>query len=61
MRALKFLGVQVLHHTIYNWIAKYLSLKEEYLDRITPQVSDVWKTEDIYLKIRGNLTYTHSP
>ena len=60
MRALKLLGVQVSHQTIYNWIGKYVSLMEEYLDRITPQVSDVWRTDEIYLKVRGNLTYLFS-
>lgn len=33
---------------------------EEYLDRITPQVSEVWRTDEIYLKVRGNLTYLFS-
>jgi len=60
MRALKLLGVQLSHQTIYNWIGKYVSLMEEYLDRITPQVSDVWRTDEIYLKVRGNLTYLFS-
>ena len=60
MRALKLLGVQVSYQTIYNWIGKYVSLMEEYLDRITPQVSDVWRTDEIYLKVRGNLTYLFS-
>jgi transposase-like protein len=60
MRALKLLGVQVSHVTVYNWIGKYVGLMQTYLDRITPQVSDVWRTDEIYMKVRGNLTYLFS-
>ena len=59
-RALKLLGVKVSHQTIHNWIGKYIDLMQIYLDRITPQVSDIWRTDEIYLKVRGNLTYLFS-
>ncbi len=60
MRALKLIGVNVSYVTIYNWIGKYTELMQKYLDNITPQVSDVWRTDEIFLKIRENLTYLFS-
>lgn len=59
-RVLKLFGVQVSHVTIYNWIGKYVDLMNTYLDRIMPQVSDTWRTDEIYLKVKGNLTYLFS-
>ena len=58
--ALKLMGVQVSHKTVYVWIKKYTNLMEEYLDKITPQVSDVWRTDELFIKVRGNLTYLFS-
>ena len=50
-------GVQVSHVAIYNWIGKYVSIMERYLDQIKPQVSDVWRADELYLKIKGNMKY----
>ena len=30
---------------------------QKYLDKITPQVSDTWRTDEIYLKVRGDMKY----
>jgi len=30
---------------------------EKYLDQIKPQVSDVWRADELYLKIKGNMKY----
>jgi putative transposase len=56
-KSLKLIGVQVSHQTIYNWIAKYTGLMQKYLDKITPQVSDTWRADELYLKVRGNMKY----
>ncbi len=39
-KSLRLLGVQVTHRTVLNWIRKYVTLMEKYLDKITPQLSD---------------------
>jgi transposase-like protein len=54
-RSLRLLGVQVSHQTVYNWIEKYTTVMEKYLDKITPQVSDTWATDELFLKVRGNM------
>jgi transposase-like protein len=30
---------------------------EKYLDKITPQVSPVWRADELYIKIKGNMKY----
>src|SRR5208337_4226325 len=59
-RSLRLLGVQVSHQTVYNWIEKYTALMTKYLDRITPQVSDTWRADEMFLKIKGNLKYLYA-
>jgi len=59
-RSLRLLGVQVSHKTVYNWITKYTALMEKYLDKITPQVSDTWATDELFLKVKGNMKYLYA-
>jgi len=59
-RSLRLIGAQVSHQTIYRWIAKYTTLMEKYLDKITPQVSDTWATDELFLKIKGNMKYLYA-
>ncbi len=33
---------------------------EKYLEQIKPQVSDVWRADELYLKIRGNMKYLYA-
>jgi putative transposase len=42
---------------VYKWIGKYVRLMEKYLEQIKPQVSDVWRADELYLKIKGNMKY----
>lgn len=50
-------GVNVSHQTIYNWIQKYTNLMKKYIDKITPQVGDAWRADEVYTKVRGDLKY----
>ena len=56
-RSLRLLGMDVTHQTVYNWIKKYTKLMQKYLDGITPHVSDTWRADEIFVKIRGNQKY----
>ncbi len=57
MRFLELQGVKVSHMTVYRWIDKYVALMQSYLDKIQPQVSDTWRTDELYLKVKGNNKY----
>lgn len=54
---LRLQGVNVSHVAVYKWIGKYVGLMEKYLEQIKPQVSDVWRADELYLKIKGNMKY----
>jgi putative transposase len=54
---LKLQGVTVSHVAVYKWIQKYVTLMEKYLKQIKPQVSDTWRADELYLKVKGNMKY----
>ena len=54
---LRLQGVNVSHVAVFKWIRKYVSLMQGYLDKLTPQVGDVWRTDELFLKVRGNMKY----
>ncbi len=33
---------------------------ESYLEKITPQLSDVWRADEMYVKIKGNMKYVYA-
>jgi transposase-like protein len=59
-RSLRLLGVQVSHKTVFMWIKKYTALMEKYLDKITPNVSDTWRADELFLKVKGNMKYLYA-
>jgi transposase-like protein len=54
---LKLQGVNVDHSTILRWVKKYVTLMQNYLQKIKPNVSDTWRADELYVKINGNLKY----
>jgi transposase-like protein len=56
-KALRLLGVQVCHRTVWKWIQKYIGLMGRYLDQITPQVGETWRADELYIKVKGNMKY----
>jgi transposase-like protein len=59
-RSLRLIGVEVSYQTVWNWIQKYTTLMEKYLERITPQVSDTWRADELFLKVHGNMKYLYA-
>jgi len=57
MKSLRLLGVEVSHQTVYNWIRKYVQLMGRYVEKIVPNVSDTWRADELYVKIKGDLKY----
>jgi putative transposase len=60
MESLRLLGVEVSYQTVFNWIKKYTRLMQNYTETIVPNVSDTWRADEIYVKIRGNTKYMFS-
>lgn len=59
-KALRLLGMDVTHQTVYNWIVKYTKLLKEHLNKITPEVGDAWRADEVFIKVRGELRYVFS-
>lgn len=59
-RFLRLQGVNVVHMTVYRWIKRYVGLMQKYLEKITPQISDTWRTDEIYLKVKGSSKYLYA-
>jgi transposase-like protein len=59
-KLLKLQGVEVTHQTVYNWIKRYVTIMERYLDQMQPQVSDTWRADELFLKVRGNMRYLYA-
>jgi len=54
-KALRLLGVQVCHRTIWKWIQKYVGLMHRYVEQITPQVGETWRADELYAKVKGDM------
>jgi putative transposase len=57
MGFLELQGVKISHMSVYRWINRYASLMKEYLDKIKPDVGDVWRSDELYLKVKGDIKY----
>ena len=57
---LRLQGVNVSHVSIYKWIQKYVGLMENYLKQITPQLSDTWRADEMWMKFKGNPKYLYA-
>jgi transposase-like protein len=57
MKSLKLLGVDVSYQTVLNWIKKYVGLMKNYAEKIVPNVSDTWRADEIFIKIKGDMKY----
>ncbi len=50
-------SLNVSHMAVYKWITKYVNLMDKYLEQIKPNVSGVWRTDELYLKVKSNTKY----
>jgi putative transposase len=57
---LKLQGVTISHVAVMKWIKKYTRLMESYLENMKPNVSDTWRADELYLKVKGNMKYLFS-
>lgn len=50
-------GIVVDHTTVYRWIVKFVNLMADYTAQLTPQVSPIWRADEIFVKVRGKMKY----
>jgi putative transposase len=56
-KSIRLLGVTVSHQTIYSWIKNYVSLMQKYIEKLRPEVSDTWRADELWIKIKGDMKY----
>lgn len=54
---LKKMNVKVSHVTVLNWATKYGNLMAAYADKIAPRVGEQWRTDEVYVSVKGNQRY----
>ena len=54
---LKGMGVRVSHQTIMNWATAYSRIMEQFADAIMPRVGEQWRTDEVYVSVKGNPRY----
>lgn len=56
-RALALQGVRVSHVAVYKWIRKYVRIMHKYLQTVRPNVSDTWRADELWVKVKGDMKY----
>lgn len=59
-RFLALQGVNMTHVAVYKWIKKYTALMNAYLEKIVPYTSNTWRTDELYLRVKGNTKYLYA-
>ena len=54
---LKLQGVNISHVSILKWIKKYTTLMTQYVEKIKPNVSDTWRADELWIKVKGDMKY----
>ena len=50
-------GCPVTYKTIQNWGRRFGGMMEQYLDLLRPHLGEAWRTDELYLRIRGDRKY----
>ncbi len=45
--------IEISYRAVYGWIEKYSKMTSNYLKGIVPRVSETWRTDEIYIKVKG--------
>jgi transposase-like protein len=53
----QFYGVKVCESTVLRWIEKYTKVISEYVNTLSPQLSENWHADEVFVKMRGADSY----
>jgi transposase-like protein len=56
-KSLRLPGTDVSHKTVSNWISKYTAIMKDYADNLKPNVSSIWRADEVFLKVKGDMKY----
>ena len=46
-------GITVSHVAVYGWVEKCSRMTSNYVKGIVPRVSETWRTDEIFIKVKG--------
>lgn len=49
----QFYGLKVSHVTILNWIDRYISILDEYVRKLEPEIGNAWHADEMMVNIKG--------
>lgn len=49
----QFHEVKISHMAIHKWIRKYVQLIKKHVDKLVPDVSDIWHSDEMALNVKG--------
>jgi len=50
-------GVRLGNSTVFRWIQKFVPRISEYVNSKTPELSDTWHADELFVKMKGGITY----
>ncbi len=53
----QFYGVQVHETTVLRWVEKYSKVISGYVNTLSPELSDTWHADEVFVKMRGAESY----
>jgi len=53
-------GIKMSHMAVYRWISAYTAQMDKYLQTIQPSVSDTWRTDELWLRIKKSQKYSYA-
>ena len=53
----EFYELNISYKSVYNWIAKYVGIMNEYVNEIQPDIGEVWHTDEMMVNIGGSWEY----
>ncbi len=53
-------GEQISQVTIWTWIQKYSKIVSQYVNSLSPKLSDSWHADELFVKMREGIEYQHS-
>lgn len=50
-------GLKLGNATIYRWIQKFVPRISDYVNSLTPELSETWHADELFVKMKGGITY----
>lgn len=52
--------VAISHVTVYDWIAKYFKMIDQYMGKFTPEVGNKCRADEVFLEVKDKKKYLYT-